>query len=99
LLATGGAELLRDDMVEKVAAAAVRAAIGVEEAARRAIGLTALQETADRWRRDRVAALQRLRLKADILISFCRSRKTVWSFRKKGERRTCVVRGLMALGK
>lgn len=67
LLGAGGAALLREDMVEKGAAAAVRVVIGVEDAALIAIGLTALQLTPDRCRRDRDAALHRLRLKADIL--------------------------------
>ena len=64
---TGGAALLSEDIVEKDDATAVRAVIGVEGIDRRAIGLTALQVMAERWRRDREAALHRLRLKADIL--------------------------------
>ena len=58
---------MREDMVEKEAAAAVRAVNGVEREALRAIGLIALELTVDRWRRDRVAVLQRLRLKADMV--------------------------------
>jgi hypothetical protein len=58
---------LRADIVEKEAADAVRDASGDETAARRAIGLAALQEKAVLWRRERVAVLHRLRLKADIL--------------------------------
>lgn len=54
-------------MVEKDEAAARRALVGVEDAARRAIGLTALHERTDRWRSEREAVLHRLRLKADIL--------------------------------
>jgi hypothetical protein len=67
LLATGGAALLSDDMVEKGAATAVRVVIGVVEAVRRAIGRTALQLTPARCRRVREAVLHKLRLKADIL--------------------------------
>lgn len=67
LLATGGAALLRDDMVEKGAATAVLVVIGVEAVARRAIGLSALQLTAERCRREREAALHRLRLMADMI--------------------------------
>lgn len=54
-------------MVEKEAAAAVRVVMGLEEAALRAIGLTALQLRPARCRRLREAELHRLRLKADIL--------------------------------
>lgn len=61
------AALLRDDMVEKEAAAAVRGIIGEGAAVRRAIGLTTLQLMADRCRSVREAVLHRLRLKADIL--------------------------------
>jgi len=54
-------------MVEKEDAAAARAAKGEDDeaaAARRAIGLADLQD----WlRRDRLAALHRLRLKADMV--------------------------------
>lgn len=64
---TGGAALLREDIVEKEAAVAVRGAIRSVEGARRAIGLTALVMTLDLWRRDREAVLHRLRLKADIV--------------------------------
>lgn len=58
---------MRDGMVEKRAGAAVREVIGLEAAVRRAIGLTALLMTPDRWRRFREAVLHRLRLKADII--------------------------------
>ena len=58
---------MREVMVENEEAATRRAVAGVEDAARRAIGLTALLERADRCRRDRDAVLHRLRLKADIL--------------------------------
>jgi hypothetical protein len=69
-------------MVEKEEAAAVGVVIGEDEAARRASGLTALQDIEERCWRLRVAALRRVRLKVDISISFCRSRTTVGSFRK-----------------
>jgi len=67
LLATGGAALLRADMVEKEAAVAVRGVLRFVCALRRAIGLIALLTTPDRCRRVRDAVLHRLRLKADIL--------------------------------
>lgn len=67
LLWTGGAALLRLDMVEKEAVAAVRGTIGVEGAVRRAIGLSARLMTPDRWRRFREAVAHRLRLKADMV--------------------------------
>jgi hypothetical protein len=54
-------------MVENVAAPVARAVIGLEDAAVRAIGLSAVRMTFDRGRRVREAALHRLRLKADIL--------------------------------
>ena len=57
---------MRADMVEKALALAVRAVIGFDCGVRRAIGLTALLKTLDRWRRFREAVLQRLRLKDDI---------------------------------
>ena len=57
---------MRDDMVEKAAAVAVREMIGFDWGVRRAIGLTALLRTLDRWRRFREAVLHRLRLKDDI---------------------------------
>lgn len=67
LLWTGGAALLRDDMVENAAAVLVLVATKLDWGARRAIGLTALETTLDRWRRFREAVLHRLRLKDDIL--------------------------------
>lgn len=54
-------------MVEKEEAATRRGLEGDDDAGRRAIGLTARHERADRWRRDREAVLHRLRLKADML--------------------------------
>lgn len=63
-------------MVEKDEAARVRAAKGDDEAAaaRKAIGLSVLQDCCRRLRR---AALHRLRLRADIFqISFRRARWT-----------------------
>jgi hypothetical protein len=45
---TGGALLLRDDMVEKAVAVAVREVTEFERGVRRAIGLTALLRTLDR---------------------------------------------------
>jgi len=55
-------------MVEKdEALRAVRALRGAETAARRAEGRTVRALRADLWRRERVAVLHRLRLKADIL--------------------------------
>jgi hypothetical protein len=53
--------------VEKEEAVTARAEIGVEGVARRAIGLTALLMTEERWRRARDAVVHRLRLKADIV--------------------------------
>lgn len=44
---TGGAALLRADMVENEEAASLRELKEVEDAVRRAIGLSALQEMAD----------------------------------------------------
>ena len=67
LLGTGGALLLRADMVEKGATTAVREVIGVDEAVRRAIGLIVLQVRVDRCRSVREAALHRLRLMADMI--------------------------------
>ena len=58
---------MRDDMVEKAAAGDVREAIGLDCGDRRAIGLTALLRTLDRWRRFREAVEHRLRLKDDML--------------------------------
>jgi len=60
-------ELLRAAMVEKVGAATLREAKGIEGVARRAIGLVALARMDDCERRFRDAVLQRLRLKADII--------------------------------
>lgn len=75
LLGTGGAALLRADMVEKEAAVVVRAAKGLEGAVRRRVnGRTALAMGPDRWRRFREAVQHRLRLKADMLqLAFCRA--------------------------
>jgi hypothetical protein len=67
LLGTGGALLLRADMVEKEAETAAREVVGTEEALRREIGLIALQVRVDRCRSVREAALQRLRLMADMI--------------------------------
>jgi hypothetical protein len=67
LLGTGGALLLRADMVEKGAATAAREVIGIYEVVRRAIGLIVLQVRVDRCRSVREAALQRLRLMADMI--------------------------------
>ena len=64
---TGGAALLRDDMVEKEAAATRRVAVGVEDTVRSAIGRIALVVRADRCLSVREAVLHKLRLKDDIL--------------------------------
>jgi phosphate uptake regulator len=48
LLWTGGAALLRDDMVEKAVAVVVRKVTEFDWEVRRAIGLTALLRTLDR---------------------------------------------------
>lgn len=92
---------MRDDMVEKVAAAAVRAVIGVVAAARRAIGLTALQLRADRCRREREAVLHRLRLKADILklASAAPGRPQCSSEEIKGLSYACCMAGSLAFVK
>jgi hypothetical protein len=58
---------LRADIVEKGAAIAVREAIGVDEAVRRAIGLIVLQVRVARCRSVREAVLHRLRLMADMI--------------------------------
>jgi hypothetical protein len=63
----GMAPLLREVMVEKDDAAAVRGVMGFEEALRRAIGVMALLMTPVRDRRFREAVLHRLRLKTDII--------------------------------
>jgi hypothetical protein len=88
-------------MVEKEAAAAVRAVIRLGAAARRAIGLTALQVRPDRCRREREAVLHRLRLKADILklASAAPRRPQCSSEEVKGVSYACCMAELLAFVK
>jgi hypothetical protein len=95
LLSVCGTELLRDAMVEKDDATAVRDVIGFEGAVRRAIGLIALVTMLDRDRRFREAVLHRLRLKADMLISVCRAGRRQCSCREKGQSYFALLRGLL----
>ena len=81
-------------MVEKDDAAAVRDVIGFEGAVRRAIGLIALVTTLDRDRRFREAVLHRLRLKADMLISVCRTGRRQCSCREEGQSYLALLREL-----
>lgn len=68
---------MREVMVEKELAAAVRGAIEVVGTARRVAGLTDRVKTLDLWRSVREAELHRLRLKADMVSLLLSSMTTM----------------------